>query len=142
MKFARLTNCSDAFLPERATTGAAGYDFKAYKDTIIPAHSIAIVSTGIKCYLESNQVLILAVRSSMPKKMGLILANGIGIVDQDYVDNSSNEGNIGFQLYNITDQDIEIKRGDRIGQGYVTNFYITEDDTTNIQRTGGWGSTG
>ena len=142
MKFAQLSNCPDAFLPERATAGAAGYDFKAYKNTIIPAHLIAIVPTGIKCYLESNQVLILAVRSSMPKKMGLILANGIGIVDQDYVDNSSNEGNIGFQLYNITDQDIEIKRGDRIGQGYVTNFYITEDDITNTQRTGGWGSTG
>ena len=76
MRFEKITE--NAFLPERATANSAGYDFRAAEMVNIPSHGIALVSTGIKCKMAPNEVLLLAVRSSMPKRMGLTLANNIG----------------------------------------------------------------
>ena len=73
--------------------------------------------------------------------MGLTLANNVGLVDADYYGNPDNDGHIMFQLMNITDKDVNISYGDRIGQGVVTNFYVTEDDTATGERLGGFGST-
>ena len=55
---------------------------------------VTLVSTGMKCYMEPGQYLQLSVRSSTPLKHWLILANGVGIIDRDYVDNESTEGEI------------------------------------------------
>ena len=102
-----------------------------------------LVSTGMKCYLEPGYYLELSVRSSTPLKYGLFLANGVGIIDADYADNPDNEGEIFFQLINLTPWAISLKRGDKIGQGIIKKYCLTDSDiTTSALRVGGFGSTG
>ena len=132
-------------LPKRSTKNSAGYDIEAAEDTIIPVFKLGqkptLVKTGLKAYMESDEVLILANRSSNPGKKGLILANSIGIVDSDYYENPDNDGHIMFAFYNIKDEDIEIKKGERIGQGMFQKYLITDDDLSEGERKGGFGST-
>lgn len=102
---------------------------------------VTLVSTGMKCYLDSGQYLQLSVRSSTPLKHWLIMANGIGIIDADYCDNPDNEGEIFFQLINLFPFAIELKRGDKIGQGIIKTYGITDKDFATGERLGGFGST-
>lgn len=101
-----------------------------------------LVPTGIKCELADDEYLELSVRSSCPLKYWLILANGVGIIDADYYNNLDNEGEIFFQIINLSPWWIELKRGDRIGQGIIHKYYKTEDDAAFGERLGGYGSTG
>lgn len=141
MKFERIAAYPNVNLPKRATKGAAGYDFECAIDTICHAHKITLIPTGIKAQIDTGYYLQLAVRSSTPKKKGLILANGIGIIDEDYYNNPDNEGHIMFQVYNITDNDVTISAGERIGQGTFIKYAITDDDIAEGLRMGGFGST-
>lgn len=100
-----------------------------------------LVPTGVKCKLEPDTYLELSVRSSCPLKYWLILANGVGIIDADYYNNPDNEGHIYFQMINLSPFDIQLKKGDTIGQGIIKPYLITEDDATNGERKGGFGST-
>lgn len=100
-----------------------------------------LVSTGVKCYLDSGTYLELSVRSSTPLKHWLILANGVGIIDADYADNPDNEGEIFLQLINLGPVPIYLHKGDIIGQGIIKKFEITDDDAAEGERTGGLGST-
>lgn len=102
---------------------------------------VTLVPTGIKCYMPKDTYLELTVRSSTPLKHWLILANGQGIIDSDYVDNSANEGEIFFQLINLSPFAIELKRGDKIGQGIFHHYLTTDNDNANGEREGGFGST-
>ena len=132
----------DIKLPERSTLNSAGYDFFAIEDIIFNPETITRVFTGVKCELMPNQVLILANRSSNPSKKGLVLLNGIGVIDADYYGNPDNDGEIAFEFYNMLDKVVEIKKGEKLGQGLILKFDKVEDDyTTNIRRSG-WGSTG
>lgn len=101
-----------------------------------------LVPTGIKCQLDSDEYLQISVRSSTPLNDWLILANGVGIIDADYYGNESNDGEIFFQIINLSPVDIILEPGDKIGQGIIQKYIITEDDTTEGVRTGGFGSTG
>ena len=104
-----------------------------------------LVPTGIKCKLDKDTYLQISVRSSTPLKNWLILANGVGIIDRDYYNNEDNEGHIQFQLINLSPFDIQLKKGDRIGQGIILPYLITEDDIALEERyqkrRGGFGST-
>ena len=102
-----------------------------------------LVPTGIKCQLASDCYLELSVRSSTPLKYWLILANGVGIIDGDYYNNSDNEGHIYFQLINLSPFDIQLRKGDKIGQGIIKRFEVTDDDDKyeKKERAGGFGST-
>ena len=141
MKFEIVSKYPNAVIPYRATEHSAGYDFVAAEGVYVRPHSISLIPTGIKCQLEPEYYLQLALRSSTPKKKGLMLANGIGIIDADYYNNSDNEGHIMFQVYNFTDDTVEIEAGERIGQGTILRYYITEDDNATGTRCGGFGST-
>ena len=92
-------------LPERKTKFSAGYDFEAAEDCIVPAYKAGmnptLVKTGIKAYMLDDEMLCLYNRSSNPKKKGLVLSNGVGIVDKDYYGNPDNDGAIMFAFYNI-----------------------------------------
>ena len=68
-----------------------------------------LVSTGVKCKLEPGTYLELSVRSSTPLKHWLLLANGVGIIDADYYNNESNEGEIFLQIINLSPFNIMIK---------------------------------
>ena len=132
-------------LPIRKTKNSAGYDIEAAEDTIIPSFKRGdkptLVKTGLKAYMQEDEVLILANRSSNPGKKGLILANSIGVIDSDYYGNPDNDGHIMFAFYNIKNEDIEIKKGDAIGQGIFQKFLTTDNDIAGGERTGGFGST-
>jgi len=160
----------DLPMPVRKTPQSAGYDFVVAEDRIIPsiwrqadngvandgAYTLSevksaidetnikptLVPTGYKCYLEPDQYLELSIRSSSPLKYLLVLANGCGIIDSDYVDNESNEGHIFFQIMNFSTYDIMLKKGDIIGQGIIKRYETVDNDScgTNIRK-GGFGST-
>lgn len=102
---------------------------------------VPLVSTGMKCHLESGQYLELSVRSSTPLKHWVILANSIGIIDADYYNNPDNEGEIFFQLINLAPFAIQLKRGDRIGQGIIHTYGVVDGDAASGARVGGLGST-
>lgn len=169
-KVSRFKNI-DLPLPSRSTEEAAGYDFVVAEDIIIPSMELqyaklpayienkvfelqeladltkmhrarpVLVSTGMKCYLDEGQYLELSVRSSTPLKHWLILANGVGIIDGDYVDNPENEGEIYFQLINLSPYSIALKKGDKIGQGIIKTYHTVEGDAAAGKRSGGFGST-
>ena len=88
-----------------------------------------LVKTGLKAYMQDDEMLLLYNRSSNPKKKGLILANSVGVVDKDYYGNVDNDGHIMFAFYNIKDEDVEIKKGDAIGQAIFQKYLITDDDS-------------
>lgn len=100
-----------------------------------------LVSTGMKCKLDPGSYLQLSVRSSSPLKYWLMMANGVGIIDADYYNNADNEGEIFFQIFNLSPFNIQIKKGEAIGQGIIMPWGITEDDIAMGERTGGFGST-
>lgn len=100
-----------------------------------------LVSTGVKCYLEPGYYLELSVRSSTPLKHWLVLANSVGIIDADYCDNPDNEGEIFFQIINLSPFPIQLRKGDIIGQGIIKRYEVTDDDKAEGERMGGFGST-
>ena len=159
-KFAEV----DINLPVRKTADSAGYDMEVAEDVIIPSFyshfakmrdeygpyavfnlndlaAITLVSTGMKCQLDSGTYLELSVRSSCPLKYWLIMGNSVGIIDADYYNNPDNEGEIFFQMINLSPYDIQLHKGDIIGQGIIKPYLTTEDDNASGQRTGGFGST-
>ena len=132
-------------LPVRKTKYSAGYDVEAAEDCIVPAFkpgmAPTLVKTGIKAYMQNDEMLCLYNRSSNPKKKGLILANSVGIVDKDYYGNPDNDGHIMFAFYNYKDTDTEIKKGECIGQAIFEKYLVVDDDYAEGDRTGGFGST-
>ena len=135
----------DISLPIRKTKHAAGYDFECAEDTIIPKFKNGVlptlIPTGIKAYMEDDEVLYLYNRSSNPKKKGLVLANSVGVIDKDYYENPDNDGHIMFAFYNMKDEDIIIKKGEAIGQGVFMKYLTIDNDNANGKRIGGFGST-
>lgn len=131
-------------LPKRSTLKSAGYDFIVPEDTICKSHEITMVKSGVKAYFPDNETLLLFNRSSNPKKKGLIILNGVGVVDADYVDNPENEGEIAGLFYNMLDEDIILKAGEKMMQGIFVEFKKTNTDFTDEYsvRSGGFGSTG
>lgn len=132
-------------LPVRKTKYSAGYDIEAAEDVTIPSFkkgdNPTMVKTGLKAYMQDDEMLLLYNRSSNPKKKGLVLANSVGVVDKDYYGNQDNDGHIMFAFYNIKDEDIIIKKGEAIGQGIFQKYLITDDDQAEGDRIGGFGST-
>ena len=132
-------------LPIRKTKYSAGYDIEAAEDIVVPSFTKGanptLVKTGLKAYMQDDEVLLLYNRSSNPKKKGLILANSVGVIDKDYYENPDNDGHIMFAFYNIKEEDIIIKKGEAIGQAIFQKYLITDDDVAEGKRMGGFGST-
>ena len=134
----------DIHLPVRKTAHSAAYDVEAAEDIIIPAYKLGmkptLIPTGLKAYCMDDEWYMLANRSSGPKK-GFVMANSIGIVDSDYYNNVDNDGHFYFQYFNFLDHDLEVKKGDVIGQVIFMKYLMTDDDKATGVRVGGFGST-
>lgn len=142
-RFAPVTGWADrAILPTRKTLHAAGYDIAAAATVTIQPGAVALIPTGLKVYMGPGEVLLLAVRSSLGIKRRLALANGIGVIDADYVDNPENEGHIHIGLENRGTEPVEIAAGERIAQGIFLPYLLVADDQPGGARVGGFGSTG
>ena len=129
----------------RKTKYSAGYDIEAAENIIIPAYkpgmNPTLISTGLKAYMQDDEVMLLYNRSSNPKKKGLVLANGVGVIDKDYYGNSDNDGHFMFAVYNIKEDDVEVKKGECIGQAIFQKYLVTDNDKAQGERMGGFGST-
>ena len=127
--------------PYRATKHSVCYDCFSPIDIDIAPESTELVFTNFKAYCNTDEGFILASTSGLGKK-GIILANGIGIIESDYADNESNGGNIGFLLHNLNKTIYHVKAGDKIGQIFFFKFLTTDDDIeSKVIRKGGFGST-
>ena len=135
----------DINLPERKTAKSAAYDLESAEDITIPSYkkgqAPTLIPTGLKAYMQDDEVLMLFPRSSGPKKQGIVFPHSSGIIDADYYGNPDNDGHIMIQCLNIKNEDVFIKKGERVGQGIFTKYLITDDDNAKGDRTGGFGST-
>ena len=131
-------------LPVRKTAHSAGYDVEAAEDITIPMFTPGckptLIPTGLKAYCQDDEWYMLANRSSGPKK-GFVMANSIGIIDSDYYENETNDGHFYFQYFNFLEHDLEVKKGDVIGQVIFQKFLVADNDNALGVRTGGFGST-
>jgi dUTP pyrophosphatase len=129
-------------LPSYQTAGAAGFDLAASADLTIAPGQIALVPTGLVIAVPAGHFLGIFARSSTPLKRGLIVANGVGVVDSDY---SGPNDEIKVQVLNVSSAPVDVKRGDRLAQGVIMPFVradlIDADRATGPDR-GGFGSTG
>ncbi len=132
-------------LPARSTSGSAGYDLAAAADTLVPKFASGtaptLVPTGLKVYCQPDECLLLYNRSSNPRR-GLILANGVGVVDADFYNNPTDDGHFRVLLFNVSNEDILIKKGERIAQAIFQKFLLADQDNTSNIRQAGIGSTG
>jgi dUTP pyrophosphatase len=103
-------------LPAYATAGAAGFDLAAAHDLVVGPREIALIRTGLVIEVPAGHCLGIFARSSTPLKRGLLVANGVGIIDPDY---SGPADEVMIQVLNITGAPVTIRRGDRIAQGIV-----------------------
>ncbi len=129
-------------LPEPATANAAGFDLAAAADMEIPPRSIRLVGTGLVIAVPEGHFLGIFARSSTPLKRGLLVANGVGVIDADYC---GPQDEIKIQLLNITDTPVQVTRGDRLAQGIVLPCPTIEWEEVSemtVPTRGGFGSTG
>lgn len=158
-----------AVIPTFATEGSACFDLRACfeagdkikcynphnKEMNIPVKEIngklstqlhasfrTLVPTGLIFDIPKNHEVKIAIRSSMALKYGLMLANGIAVIDSDYIDPSY------IMIYNASDTPVTIYSGDRLAQAQLValkKYELTERKTKiepKTDRVGGLGSTG
>lgn len=142
-KFEVVKDCPFSVrLPERSTDGSAGYDFFApYPFAIRPGQTV-FVKTWVKAKMPKDNVLLLFERSSWGFKKHVSIPNAVGVIDSDYYGNVDNDGNIAFAFTNNGSEPLEVKEGDKIGQGIFLSYFLTDDDISGGKREGGMGSTG
>ena len=133
---------SDITLPKRGTKFSAGYDIESAEDVVIEPGCMVMIKTGIKAYMQEDEVLKVYPRSSIGIKKNLMMANNVGIIDCDYFENEKNDGHIHVALYNFGTKSQYISKHERIAQGIFCK-YLTVSDEEEIMtiRSGGFGST-
>ena len=103
-------------LPKYETSGAAGFDLAASADVTIEPGAVALVPTGLVIAVPAGHFLGIFARSSTPLKKGLMVANGVGVVDSDYCGPNDE---IRIQVLNFTQAPVTVRTGDRIAQGVI-----------------------
>jgi len=132
----------DAVLPEYKTPGSCAFDLSPIEDATISPGEIVRLRTGLVICTPPGHTLLIAARSSLPKKYGLCIPQGVGIVDQDYCGPNDE---ILLQLLNFTNEPVSVKAGERLAQGIFVpilkcEFVVAEELKT--ENRGGFGSTG
>lgn len=137
LRFAKLSEHARA--PVRGSPRSAGLDLQSAYDVKIPARGKALVKTDLQVQVPEGSYGRVAPRSGLAVKNFIDV--GAGVVDEDY------RGNLGVVLFNHSDKDFEVKRGDRIAQFICERIFYPElkeveklDDTE--RGAGGFGSTG
>jgi dUTP pyrophosphatase len=129
-------------LPRYESAGAAAFDLAASDPVTIAAGEIALVPTGLVIEVPQGYFLGVFARSSTPLKRGLMVANGVGVVDSDYCGPTDE---IKIPIVNVSRVSVEVQAGDRLAQGILLPaprvVWEEADDLRNESR-GGFGSTG
>jgi dUTP pyrophosphatase len=138
----RLTRLDGSVpLPVYQTEGAAGFDLASNADMTVQPGEVALVPTGLVAEIPAGYWLGVFARSSTPLKRGLMVANGVGIVDSDYC---GPRDEIKIEVLNFTAAPVTVRRGDRLAQGVIlpcVRAEWVEADASGPSR-GGFGSTG
>lgn len=128
-------------LPEYKTSGAAAFDLYARKDVTIPIHQVAYIPLNIAIQLPKGYWALISARSSLHKR-GLTPANGIGVGDWDY---RGDGDEYTAAVYNYTDRDVIIKKGERVYQMIILErekVEFVECDKFMAKNRGSFGTTG
>lgn len=128
-----------ATLPSKGSKLSAGYDLYSAYDYVIKAKGKEMIKTDLQMALPAGCYGRVAPRSGLAWKNFIDV--GAGVIDEDY------RGPINVILFNFSDQDFEIKRGDRIAQLICEKIEQTEvcetSDLDDTERgSNGFGSTG
>ena len=119
----------DAQLPVRKGKGDTGYDLTSIEDVVVPSKGSAIVPTGITVAQVPFAVWFLILpRSGMGFKHGI--QPHLGVIDNPY------RGDLGVKLYNFSDTDYKVTKGDRVAQiAYFPLITLEPEWTENIEST-------
>lgn len=131
----------DLPLPKYETQGSVGFDLLAREDTIVKSKSLGLIPGNVIVETPVGYMLKIALRSSTPKRKGLMSPHGIGIIDQDYCGENDE---IKIQVYNFTNQGVLVEKGEKIAQGVfvkIDKFDWEEVNEMNRKTRGGFGST-
>lgn len=129
-------------LPRYQTSGSAGFDLAAAADLTLEPGEIRLVPTGIVIETPPGYFLAVIARSSTPIKKGLMVANGVGVIDSDY---RGPDDEVLVEVINVTRGTVTVRRGDRLAQGLfipVVQAEWEEIGTPAVPSRGGLGSTG
>ena len=108
----------------------------------VPPGQITLVGTGLIIQVPTGHFLGIFARSSTPLKRGLMVANGVGIVDPDY---SGPNDEVMVQVLNFTSAEVQVTRGDRLAQAVVLPApRVSWEEVTDMRQAtrGGFGTTG
>ena len=128
-------------LPVYETGGSVGFDLLARTAVTIAPEEVGLIPANVIIKVPKGYALIVASRSSTPRKHGLSKPHGIGIIDQDYC---GPEDEVKIQMFNFTDKPVTISRGTKISQGMfvkVGRLDFKEVDDIKSKSRGGFGST-
>lgn len=128
--------------PSYANERAAGLDLRAMCDapvSIEPGKRVKL-NTGVRAEIPSGFFGMVAIRSGLGFR-GLILSNGIGVIDEDY------RGEIAMSVTNLGEETITIEDGERVAQMILVPYTQAEiefaDELEETSRgEGGFGSSG
>lgn len=128
-------------LPAYYTNGSVAFDLYSRIDMTVAAKTIERIPTNIIVQTPTNYMLVVVPRSSTPKRKGLSIPQGIGIVDQDYCGPNDE---ILLQFYNFTDHPVTVERGERLAQAVFVRIDKAEfsEEDFSVPDRGGYGSTG
>ena len=129
-------------LPMYESRGAVGFDFVAREAVTIEPGELALIPANVIIEVPVGYMLVVAARSSAPRKKGLLTPHGIGINDHDYC---GPDDEIKIQVYNFRDEPVSIARGEKIAQGVfvrIDKFEFEEVAEMKRESRGGFGSTG
>ena len=132
---------ADVELPVYKTEGSVAFDLATAEALTVPAHGTMIAPTGLIIATPPGHALLLAGRSSLFKNKGLRIGNQLGVIDQDYC---GPEDELLIFLWNPTDKDVTVEKGERLAQGFLVQISKAEWDEgpADTKSRGGWGSTG
>lgn len=127
-------------LPEYHTAGAVAFDLYSRINATIQPKSLERLPTNIIIEIPMGYMLEIKDRSSTLKKKGLLVSTGY--IDNDYCGESDE---ILLQVYNLTDREVIIEKGERLGQGVFVN--VEKGEWEEIEKMsdnsrGGFGTTG
>lgn len=129
-------------IPEYKTKGAVGFDLLARVETKIKPFEVKLIPLNLVVKVPKGYGLFLFSRSSTPSKKGLIVANSVGVIDQDY---SGEEDELKLSVLNVTKKNVTVEKGERICQGIFLKLSVakfTESKKMSKKSRGGFGTTG
>ena len=129
-------------LPKYETAGAVAFDIISRETLTIQPSEIGLIPGNVIVKIPEGYALLLAPRSSQPRKKGLMFPHSIGVIDQDF---HGEKDELLVQVFNFTKEPVIVERGERVGQGFfvkIERAEWNEVESHGAQTRGGFGTTG